>query len=80
MSGPVTVLIIAVGGAIGIGLTAATCALFPAAGLTDYVGEPAVSLAVAGITIGLLGSIGLLAGWFPARAASRLDPVVAMKT
>jgi ABC-type antimicrobial peptide transport system permease subunit len=34
---------------------------------------------MATVTIGILGLIGLLAGWFPAREASRLDPVVAMK-
>jgi ABC-type antimicrobial peptide transport system permease subunit len=28
----------------------------------------------------LLGTIGLVAGYFPARSAARLDPVVAMKT
>ena len=29
--------------------------------------------------VGLLGLIGLVSGWFPARTAARLDPVVAMK-
>ena len=31
------------------------------------------------MTAAMLGAIGLLAGWFPARDAARLDPVVAMK-
>jgi macrolide transport system ATP-binding/permease protein len=35
--------------------------------------------AVGLLTAGLLGLIGFLAGYFPARDASRLDPVVAMK-
>ena len=34
---------------------------------------------VGGLTALLLGAIGLLAGWFPAREAASLDPVVAMK-
>jgi ABC-type antimicrobial peptide transport system permease subunit len=55
------------------------CAAFPALGFTDYVGNPTVSRWSRAITAGLLGSIGLLAGYFPARDASRLDPVVAMK-
>lgn len=74
-----TLLITGVGGAIGLGLTLAICAAFPALGFTEYVGNPTVSPLVATITAGLLGSIGLLAGYFPARDAANLDPVVAMK-
>ncbi len=74
-----TLLITAIGGAIGFAISLAICAVFPKAGLTEYVGIPEVSLPVATITTAVLGTIGLLAGWFPARAASRLDPVVAMK-
>jgi putative ABC transport system permease protein len=74
-----TLIITAVGGALGLGVTALLCAAFPAADLTDYVGRPALSLGVAGLTVGLLGLIGLVSGWFPARTAAGLDPVVAMK-
>jgi ABC-type antimicrobial peptide transport system permease subunit len=38
-----------------------------------------VSLSVALLTAAILGLTGLVAGYFPARDASRLDPVVAMK-
>ena len=74
-----TLLLTAVGGAIGIAITWGICLAFPAFGLTDYVGSPTLSPLVASLTAGLLGTIGLLAGFFPARDASRLDPVVAMK-
>jgi putative ABC transport system permease protein len=74
-----TLIITAIGGLIGIGITAGICAAIPS-GVTEFVGQPQVSMTVSGITIGLLGVIGLLAGWFPARSAARLDPVVAMKT
>jgi putative ABC transport system permease protein len=74
-----TLLLTAVGGLIGFGITYGICAAFPAFGLTDYVGNPTLSPLVASVTAGLLGSIGLLAGYFPARDAARLDPVVAMK-
>ena len=74
-----TLLITGVGGAIGLGLTFAICAAFPALGFTEYVGNPEVSPLVAVITATLLGSVGLLAGYFPARDAANLDPVVAMK-
>jgi len=31
------------------------------------------------MTAGVLGLVGFLAGYFPARDAARLDPVIAMK-
>ncbi len=74
-----TLLITAIGGAIGVAISLGICAVFPKAGFTEYVGIPVVSPLVAAVTTAVLGTIGLLAGWFPARAASRLDPVVAMK-
>ena len=74
-----TLLLTTVGGILGMGITYGICAAFPAFGLTDYVGSPTVSPLVASVTAGLLGVIGLLAGYFPARDAARLDPVVAMK-
>jgi ABC-type antimicrobial peptide transport system permease subunit len=43
------------------------------------VGDPEISFSVATLTAVVLGLTGLLAGYFPARDASRLDPVVAMK-
>ena len=74
-----TLLVTGIGGAIGFAVSLGLCAVFPKFGLTDYVGVPEVSPFVAAITIGILGAIGFVAGWFPAREASRLDPVVAMK-
>jgi putative ABC transport system permease protein len=74
-----TLLITGVGGAIGLGITFGICAAFPALGFTEYVGNPTVSPMVTGLTAGLLGSVGLFAGYFPARDAANLDPVVAMK-
>jgi putative ABC transport system permease protein len=74
-----TLLVTGIGGAIGFAVSLAICAVFPRFGLTEFVGVPEVSPLVAGVTMGILGLIGLVAGWFPAREASRLDPVVAMK-
>jgi putative ABC transport system permease protein len=74
-----TLLITAAGGLAGLGITAALCAAFPSLNLGEFVGNPVLSPAVAATTAGLLGAIGLLAGYFPARDAARLDPVVAMK-
>jgi putative ABC transport system permease protein len=74
-----TLVITAVGGAAGLAITYGLCRLFPAFGVTDYVGDPNLSPGLALATVALLGLIGLIAGYFPARTASRLDPVVAMK-
>ena len=73
-----TLIVTAIGGAVGFALSLGICAVFPTS-LEEYVGKPEVSSVVALITTGILGVIGFLAGYFPARAASRLDPVVAMK-
>jgi putative ABC transport system permease protein len=74
-----TLLVTAVGGLVGFAISLGICAAVPKLGFTDSIGIPEVSPLVAAITIGILGIIGLVAGWFPAREASRLDPVVAMK-
>ena len=74
-----TLLLTAIGGGLGFAISLGICAVFPKLGLTEYVGDPSVSPGVALITTAILGAVGMLAGWFPARDASRLDPVVAMK-
>jgi putative ABC transport system permease protein len=73
-----TLIVTAIGGAAGFAISLGICAVFPE-GLQEYVGKPEVSPVVALVTMAILGVIGLLAGYFPAREASRLDPVVAMK-
>ncbi len=73
-----TLLITAVGGGLGLAIAAGICAAVPE-NLVDFIGDPQLSPLVSGITTGLLGMIGVIAGYFPARTASNLDPVVAMK-
>lgn len=73
-----TMLVTAFGGIVGFAISLGICAIFPAA-LEEYVGSPEVSPLVALLTSVALGIVGLLAGYFPARDAARLDPVVAMK-
>jgi putative ABC transport system permease protein len=73
-----TMTLTAVGGVLGFLITLAVIAVFPAQ-LDEYVGTPEASAVVILTTAALLGVIGLLAGYFPARRASQLDPVVALK-
>jgi putative ABC transport system permease protein len=74
-----TLLVTGLGGAIGFAFSLAVCAVFPKLGFTRFVGDPTVSPGIALMTAAILGATGLVAGYFPARDAARLDPVVAMK-
>ena len=73
-----TLLLTAIGGVLGFLITVGVIAVFPHA-LDQYVGTPEASLGVIVLTTALLGLIGLTAGYFPARRAALLDPVVALK-
>jgi putative ABC transport system permease protein len=74
-----TLTITGFGGALGFLITIGVLAAFPYAGLDEYVGTPKASPLVLLSTSALLGLIGFIAGYFPARRASMLDPVVALK-
>ncbi|HEX7154517.1 MAG TPA: ABC transporter permease [Thermoanaerobaculia bacterium] len=78
-----TVLLTAFGGLIGFIISYAICWAFPRLPMTqpaiEAVGVPDLSPVVAILTAVALGIVGVVAGYFPAREAARLDPVVAMK-
>jgi putative ABC transport system permease protein len=74
-----TLFITVVGGAIGFLISWGICGVFPKLGFKEYVGDPVISFQVAAITTMILGGIGLLAGYFPARTAANLRPVEALK-
>jgi len=74
-----TLTITSVGGVIGFAVSWGICTAFPSLGLEEYVGTPVISLQVALLTTLVLGAIGLVAGYFPARTAASLRPVEALK-
>jgi ABC-type antimicrobial peptide transport system permease subunit len=67
-----------VGGFLGLMITYGICEAWPA-GMEEFIGIPKVDTQLALLTAALLGLIGFVAGFFPARSAANLDPVVAMK-
>jgi putative ABC transport system permease protein len=67
-----------VGGAIGFAISWSICHVFPAS-LQEYVGTPSLSAQVSLVTAVILGLIGLLAGYAPARTAANLNPVEALR-
>ena len=73
-----TLLVTVAGGAIGFAIAWGICELVPAS-MHEFIGQPELSPAIVALTATALGLVGLAAGYFPARDAARLDPVVAMK-
>ena len=43
------------------------------------MGKPTLSLPIGAATAGILGVIGLLAGYFPARRAAAIDPATTLR-
>lgn len=74
-----TLVLTGVGGGIGLAISYSLCSIFPHFGLSDFLGNPVLEARTAILTACLLGVVGFLAGFFPARDAARLDPVIAMK-
>jgi putative ABC transport system permease protein len=74
-----TLMITFVGGAIGFMFAFMVVKVFPYFKLEDYMGTPEISLSVGLIAVGVLGLVGFISGFFPARRAANLNPVQALK-
>jgi putative ABC transport system permease protein len=77
------VLMTLVGGLLGTGVSLALIfgiALLPLQGEAfDFLGRPTFSPAIAAATTLILGTIGTLAGFFPARRAARVNPADSLR-
>jgi putative ABC transport system permease protein len=74
-----TLLITAVGGALGFLFALALVLIVPSMGATEYIGTPRVDVLQAVLVVLVLGLVGFAAGIFPARRAASLQPVQALK-
>ena len=74
-----SLLITAIGGFIGFSIAKFFEFGFPKLGLAEFVGDPIIASDAVLATVTIIGTIGFLAGFFPARRASRLNPVEALR-
>ncbi len=76
-----TLLITLIGGAIGLVVSYGIIVIFPRGGsIEEFIGRPTLSLEVALITVALLGCVGFISGFGPARRAANLNPVEAIRS
>lgn len=74
-----TLVITFIGGIIGFLFSLMVVKIFPLLNLEEYMGTPQITLSAALIAVSVLGLVGLISGYFPARRAANLNPVQALK-
>jgi putative ABC transport system permease protein len=74
-----SILITALGGSFGFLVAKLFEYGFPKLGLGEHVGDPVIAAESVVVAITIIGTIGFLAGLFPARRASKLNPVEALR-
>ena len=74
-----TFILTTIGGGIGYGIAQIIISIAPMFDIKDYVGTPSLSLQDKLAVVAILGFIGLMASFFPARRAANMNPVQALK-
>jgi putative ABC transport system permease protein len=75
-----TLLITLAGGAVGLAVSYGIITIFPTSSVEEFIGRPTFSPLIALITVALLGFVGFISGFSPARRAANLHPVEALKS
>lgn len=77
------ILICGIGGVLGIVVAQATCGFLGSVDLNNealsWLGKPTISVAIGFVTVAILGFIGLISGFFPARRAASVNPVESLR-
>jgi len=73
-----SLIIISIGGLIGFLFAYLTTFIMQFIDLPTWLGKPTISYTVVFVSISVLIMLGLLAGYFPARRAAKMDPVEAL--
>jgi putative ABC transport system permease protein len=74
-----TLMITFVGGIVGFMFAFMVVKVFPYFKLEEYMGTPEISFSAGLIAVGVLGLVGFISGFFPAKRAANLNPVQALK-
>lgn len=74
-----TLVLTSIGGTVGFLFSLIVVKVFPLFNLEEYMGTPQINLPGVLIAVGVLGLVGLISGYFPARRAANLNPVQALK-
>lgn len=74
-----TLMLTGIGGFLGFLFAWAVVSVVPSFKVEDYIGTPEISQSVAIAAMLVLGLVGMLSGYFPARRASQCNPIEALK-
>jgi len=72
-------LLTALGGTLGFAFAFGVIALMPLFELKEYIGTPSVDTLGIIVAATVLGIVGITSGFFPAKRASNMQPVQAIK-